>query len=89
MFNRIGTSFNDLAKADVIIAMLEQPGVEYLLYGRDTLRRIRNSMWLATRTGQPRKRDDVSVVRITVKDSDEMEMLAYAVEMMKTYACLN
>jgi len=80
---------NELARADVITALLEETGVDYLLYGRDALKRVRDARRLAQRTGQPCKRDSVLAVRIVVRNSEEMEELAYVVEMMKTYASAN
>ncbi len=89
MFRKTITNLKDLAKADVITAFLEETGVEYLLYGRDALKRVRNARRLLERTGQPQKHLKLSVLRICVRDADEMDELTYAVEMMKTYACLN
>jgi hypothetical protein len=89
MSNRAEFNLNELARADVITALLEESGVDYLLYGRDALRRVRDARRLEQRTGQPRKRARLMTVRVIVRDSDEMEELAYIVEMMKTYASPN
>ena len=89
MFKKAQLDLNDLAKADVITALLEETGVDYLLYGRDALKRVRNARRHAQRTGRPCKHDSVVTVRIVVRDSNEMDQLAYVVEMMKTYACPN
>jgi hypothetical protein len=89
MVRKTQFSVHELAKADVITAFLQETGKDYLLYGRDALKRFRDAHRAAQRTGQPRKRDNLSVLRITVRDSQEMELLAYTVEMVKTFACLN
>jgi hypothetical protein len=82
-------NLNELARADVITALLVETGVDYLLYGRDALKRVRDARRLAQRTGRPCKHVRVLAVRIIVRNSDEMEELAYVVEMVKTYASLN
>ena len=89
MFNKAQFNLNALAKADVITVLLQETGVDYLLYGRDALKRVRDARRLARRTGQPCKRDRVLAVHFIVRNSDEMEELAYVVEMMKTYASPN
>ncbi len=89
MSRKAQLDLNELAKADVITALLEETGVDYLLYGRDALKRVRNARRYAQRTGRPCKHDSVLTVRIVVKNSEEMEQLAYVIEMMKTYACSN
>lgn len=89
MFKKAQFNLNALAKADVITVLLQETGVDYLLYGRDALKRVRNARRHAQRTGRPCKQERVLTVRIIVKNSDEMEELAYVVEMMKTYACPN
>lgn len=89
MFRKAQLDLNDLAKADVITALLEETGVDYLLYGRDALKRVRNARRHAQRTGRPCKHDRVLTVRIVVRDSNEMDELAYVVEMIKTYASPN
>ena len=87
MFKNSQLDLNKLARADVVT--LEETGVDYLLYGRDALKRVRNARRNAQRTGQPCRRDRVLTLRITVRNSDEMEQLAYVVEMVKTFACSN
>ena len=89
MLKKAQLDLNELAKAEVITALLKETGVDYLLYGRDALKRVRNARRNAQRTGQPCKHDRALTVRIIVRDSDEMEQLAYVVEMMKTFACPN
>ncbi len=89
MFSKAQLNLNELARADVITALLEETGVDYLLYGRDALKRVRDARRLAQRTGQPCRHGTVLAVRIVVRDSNEMEELAYVVEMMKTYASAN
>jgi hypothetical protein len=89
MSRKAELDLNELARADVITALLEETGVDYLLYGRDALKRVRDARRLARRTGQPCRYARLMAVRVVVKDSDEMEELAYIVEMMKTYACPN
>ena len=89
MSSKSQLDLNELARADVITALLEETGVDYLLYGRDALKRVRNARRNAQRTGLPCRRDSVLTVRVVVRNSDEMEQLAYVIEMMKTYACSN
>ncbi|MHC4180407.1 MAG: hypothetical protein ACYSWU_23130 [Planctomycetota bacterium] len=89
MFKNSQLDLNKLARADVVTALLEETGVDYLLYGRDALKRVRNARRNAQRTGQPCRHDRVLTLRIIVRNSDEMEQLAYVVEMMKTFACSN
>jgi hypothetical protein len=89
MSRKAQLNLNELARADVITALLQDTGVDYLLYGRDALKRFRDARRLAQRTGQPCKHQRVVAVRIVVSNSDEMEELAYVVEMVKTYASLN
>ena len=80
---------NELARADVITAALQENGIDYLLYGRDALKRLRDARRLAQRTGKPCRYCKVSAMRIVVRNSDEMEELAYIIEMVKTYASPN
>jgi hypothetical protein len=89
MSGKAQVDLKELARADVVTALLEGTKVEYLLYGRDALKRVRDARRLAERTGRPCKDDKVLVVRITVRDSDEMDELAYVIEMVKTHACPN
>ena len=89
MHRRGHLNLNELAKADVITALLEDTGIDYLLYGGDALKRVRDARRLAERTGQPCKRGRLLTVRLVVSNSDEMEELAYIVEMIKTYGCPN
>ncbi len=79
----------DLAKADIITVWVKETSTDYLLYGRDALRRVRDARNLAQRTGRPYQRAKMALLHLSVKDSDEMDELAYAVEMMKTYASPN
>jgi hypothetical protein len=89
MSEKAQLDLDELAKADVVTALLEETGVDYLLYGRDALKRVRNARRYAQRTGQPCRHDRVATVRVIVRNADEMEQLAYIVEMMKTFACCN